>query len=250
MGIYADMQKRRAEQYDTALEAKVREWMEAVLGYRLRGATFREALMDGTAICELINKLRPGTIKKIHRSPVLMFRRENFGLFQNACVALGCKSNETCVFEDVYDDKNMGLFLINIVARQVQSTPGYSGPVLDAKTNFARLPSPPQSAGPPPQTPPRERSATTGSGYIPSAAEATAFRSEANRTAGQYTQRGVLMNPDDPSAPKPKPVPQTGYVPSLAEAAAFRSEANRMAGRYTEHGIVMNPDENPANKRH
>ena len=192
MGIYADMAKRRAAQYDTALEGRVRSGIEAVLGYRLQGATFREGVMDGTAICELVNKLRPGTIKKVHRSSVLMFRRENFGFFQQACVGLGCKPDETSVFEDVYDDKNMGLFLVNIVAlaRQVQSKPGYSGPVLDdAKAGFVPPSSPSQFtpeapvARPPPQAAPSGSAPKTGSGYIPTAAEAVAFQSEANRNA-------------------------------------------------------------------
>jgi hypothetical protein len=235
MGMYADLQKRRLEQYDTALEARVRQWIEAVLGSPIKGATFREGLMDGVVVCELVNKLVPGAIKKIHRSWILMFRRENFGFFQNACIAVGCKPDETCVFEDVYDDKNMGLFLVNVVAlaRQVQVKPGYSGPILDdAKAGFV----PPAAAGASPKT----------TGYIPSVAEEAARMAEANRAAGQHTAHGIIMGTGGASAQGPKA--GAGYIPSAAEEAARIAEANRAAGRYTQHGIVMNPRENPTNK--
>lgn len=132
MGIYADLANKRKAAYDVELEGRVRQWIEGVLGYTLEGPSFRESLMDGVAICELVNKLSPGKIPKIHRSKIAMFRRENFGFFQRACLDLGCKEAETCVFEDVYDDRNMGLFLTNILAlaRNTQYKPGYSGPIL------------------------------------------------------------------------------------------------------------------------
>ena len=131
MGIYAEYQKKREQSYDVELEKRVREWIEGNLGRKLDGP-FRESLMDGTAVCDLINKLSPGKITKIHRSKIAMFCRENFGFFQRACLDLGCIESETAVFEDVYDNRNMGLFLTNIIAlaRNTQYKPGYNGPIL------------------------------------------------------------------------------------------------------------------------
>jgi hypothetical protein len=149
-GIYADLAKARAAKYDVDLEKRVHQWIEAITGKQLR-PTFREGLMDGTIICELFNKLYPGSIAKIHNSQILMFRRENWGFFQNACVKLGLSDSETAVFEDVYEDRNMGQFLINIVslARKAQYRPGYKGPILADASK--------EGAGAAPPTPPPQQ---------------------------------------------------------------------------------------------
>ncbi|OHS97082.1 Calponin-1 [Tritrichomonas foetus] len=132
--------------YDKELESRCREWVEGVLGRKLEGATFRDAVLDGSALCDLINVLSPGKIPKVHKSKILMFRRENFGFFQRASVDLGVLQNETAVFEDVNDDKNMPQLLTNIIslARNTQFKPGFKGPQLKdaikqtegAKVNF------------------------------------------------------------------------------------------------------------------
>ena len=187
MGIYGDLERKRNANYDYALEGRVRAWIEGIIGRSL-GPNLRESLMDGTILCELINRLRPGTITRIHNSPQIMFRRENFGSFQNACLKLGCKDNETCVFEDVYDNKNMGLFLTNIVslARNVQYKPGYHGPILQdaAKqaeanvTNFsdAQL----------------KRTAC-----MPTKYDEANMKAQKAMETGRYTAHGVVMNPQE-----------------------------------------------------
>jgi hypothetical protein len=229
MGIYADLAAKRAKVYDKELEGRVRTWIESVVD-RTLGDQFRESLMDGAVVCELFNKLKPGTISKIHRSPILMFRRENWGFFQRACIAIGCKEDETCVFEDVYDDKNMGLFLANIVAlaRQTQYEPDYNGPKLQDAT---------KNSGP-------GQVSHAEAKYIPSKAEEAALIAHEAKVQARHTEHGILMNPNDPGV---KPSEQ--YIETAADEAVAKAEAARTASRYIEHGIVMNPAENPANSK-
>jgi hypothetical protein len=229
MGIYADLAVKRAEAYDKELESRVRTWIEGIIERPL-GDEFRESLMDGTAVCELFNKLKPGTISKIHNSPILIFRRENWGLFQRACIAIGCREEETCVFEDVYDDRNMGLFLTNIVAlaRQTQYEPGYNGPMLQDAT---------KNSGP-------GQVSRAEAKYIPSKAEEAALMAHEAKVQARHTEHGILMNPNDSGV---KPSEQ--YIETAADEAVAKAEAARIASRYVEHGIVMNPTENPANKK-
>jgi hypothetical protein len=275
MGLYADLAKKRAELYDVAVEGRVREWIEGVLGHKLEGASFRESLMDGTVLCELVNTLRPNMIPKIHRSSILMFRRENFGFFQNACLKLGCQETETCVFEDVYDDKNMGLFLVNIIAlaRNTQYEPGYKGPILpDAARNSgqgAAAPSEPRYLGSSVAEQaalaahghkaqahfvdhgviqPGDPAAAPGpGGYLgPTAAEQAALAAHGHKAQAHFVDHGIIQ-PGDPSTALERG--PAGYLgPTAAEQAAAHGEAARNAGRYVQHGIVQNPDENPANK--
>jgi hypothetical protein len=241
-GIYADLAAKRASKYDVDLEKRVQAWIEGVSGITISGP-FREGLMDGVVLCELINKIKPGTIAKIHRSSILMFRRENFGFFQNACLKLGCVSDETAVFEDVYEDRNMGQFLINIVAlaRHTQYQPGYTGPILADASKDAT------GTAPAPKTPP--------GGYIPTYEEEAQRVALEAKEASRYVEHGILSNPADnayhgqkvtsPPATHAAAAPPPGkYIPTFTDAANDQALKAKTTGMYVEHGILMNPEDN------
>jgi hypothetical protein len=231
MGIYADLAKKRADQYDKGLESRVRAWIDGVLGITIPDP-FRQALGDGQILCDLLNKLKPGIIPKIHRSKIMLVCRENFGFFQKACLKIGLHEAETCVFEDVYEDRNMGQFLTNIIAlaRFVQFEPDYKGPQLpDATKNSG-------SGG----------HVAPTVGYIPTFTEQAGQHAADVKAAARYTEHGIMMNPNDPNAPK---VPSSkGYIPTKEDEAAAVATASKAQARYIQHGIVMNPSENPAAK--
>jgi hypothetical protein len=237
-GIYADLAKKRAEKYDVELEKRVQTWIEAIIGRPLQ-PTFREGLMDGQAVCELFNKLVPKSIPKIHKSPIVMFRRENFGFFQNACVKLGLKPGETAVFEDVYEDRNMGQFLINIVAlaRKTQYQPGYNGPILADAIREAQ-----GGTGPSPAATPK---------YIPSLAEEAQKVALDAKEASRYVEHGIIANPDahvysgkKDAVAGPAPAAPGKYIPTAQELAQKQAQEALDAGKYREHGIMMNPSDN------
>jgi hypothetical protein len=235
-GIYADLAATRAAKYDPELEKRVHAWIEAVTGKQLR-PTFRESLMDGQVVCELFNKLYPGSIPKIHNSTVLMFRRENWGFFQNACVKLGLSDSETAVFEDVYEDRNMGQFLTNIVglARKAQYRPEYKGPILaDASKEAvaAAAPSAPQK-------------------YIGTLQEEAARKAEEAKDSARYVEHGILVNPEvhvhhgqKDAGPAKAPAAGGKYIPTAQEVAAKKVQDQQEAGRYREHGIIVDPSSN------
>lgn len=237
-GIYADLAAKRQAKYDVELEGRVRTWIESVIGRPIPG-NFREGLMDGTIVCELINKLSPGLIPKVHKSTVLMFRRENFGFFQNACLKLGLKDSETAVFEDVYEDRNMGLFLTNVIAiaRVTQYKPGYAGPILPDAT--------PEATGAPGPSPAAKQK------YISSFAEEAAKTAEGVKEAARYVEHGILSDPNanvfhGQKDGKPGQAPQAtqaAYHPSVQDQHAEKGQKVIEETRYREHGIIMNPDE-------
>ena len=232
MGIYADYAAKRKEKYDVALEGRCREWIEGNLGRKLEGPTFRESLMDGVAVCDLINVLAPGTIKKIHKSPILMFRRENFGSFQNACLKLGCKEIETAVFEDVYDDKDMGQFLINIIAlaRNTQYKPGYKGPILqDAAKNSGQ----------------GKAVAATAAPYLgPTFTEQANKEIGDNIKEGRYVEHGIVMDPSKNVTHGKAEEKRYAYCGDYTDDAMRQAQEAKNDARYTEHGIIMDPSQN------
>ena len=231
MGIYAGYAAKRKAKYDVELEGRCRDWIEGNLGRKLEGPTFRESLMDGVAVCDLINVLAPGTIKKIHKSPILMFRRENFGSFQRACLKLGCKEIETAVFEDVYDDKDMGQFLINIIAlaRNTQYQPGYKGPILpDAAKNSGQ----------------GKAVAATAAPYLgPTFTEQANKEIGENIKEGRYTEHGIVMDPSK-NKKDPEPEKKYKYVGDYTDDAMRQAQEAKNDARYVEHGVIMDPSKN------
>lgn len=66
------LQPRNKEQ-----EQEVLNWISAVLGEPLPSAAYEDYLKDGIVLCKLINKLSPGSVKKIQE------RGTNFQLMEN-----------------------------------------------------------------------------------------------------------------------------------------------------------------------
>uniref|UniRef100_S4RFL8 Calponin-homology (CH) domain-containing protein n=1 Tax=Petromyzon marinus TaxID=7757 RepID=S4RFL8_PETMA len=56
-----------AQKYDLQKEQELRAWMEEITGLSI-GSNFQMGLKDGVILGELINKLRPGSVRKINRS--------------------------------------------------------------------------------------------------------------------------------------------------------------------------------------
>lgn len=58
-----------AAKRNPAQDAEAQEWIEAILGAKFPpGQAYDDVLKDGTILCQLINKLAPGSIAKINTS--------------------------------------------------------------------------------------------------------------------------------------------------------------------------------------
>lgn len=58
-------------------EAEVLQWIADVLGEKLPNGVYEDVLKDGIVLCKLINKIAPGSVKKIQE------RGTNFQLMEN-----------------------------------------------------------------------------------------------------------------------------------------------------------------------
>ena len=174
--------------YDTELEARVKNWIEGVIGHPLEGPTFRDQIVDGSALCELVNNFLPKKITKIHKSKIMMFQRENYGSFQKACISLGVQANETCTFEDVYNNTNLGQVLVCIIslARKVQFEPGYNGPILEDARPIAQATHQEFTA---------EQLARTAA--APTISQAAFNEIGKTMEEGRYVEHGIIANPHE-----------------------------------------------------
>uniref|UniRef100_A0A672MSV3 LIM and calponin homology domains 1b n=1 Tax=Sinocyclocheilus grahami TaxID=75366 RepID=A0A672MSV3_SINGR len=105
---------------------------------------FRGGLDNGILLCELLNTIRPGLVKKINRLPTPVAALDNVALFLKGCLELGLKSSQLFDPGDLQDtsarsnkgpdnNKKLKNVLINIywLGRAANCSTTYNGPTLD-----------------------------------------------------------------------------------------------------------------------
>jgi len=124
---------------DTDLESQTRAWIEAVLGEKLGECSLQEELKDGVVLCNLMNKLKPGSCVKPSTSKMPFKQMENVAAYLSACKDIGVQPFEMFMTVDLFENKNMQAVLVNLqsVGRIAQGLPGYSGPIFGAKVATA-----------------------------------------------------------------------------------------------------------------
>ncbi|KAL1021666.1 hypothetical protein UPYG_G00016310 [Umbra pygmaea] len=126
---------------------EAQRWIEEVTNKSFGGVNFRSALENGVLLCDLINQLKPGIIKKMNRLSTPIAGLDNINVFLRACAKLGL--NEAQLFHpgDLQDvstratlrglesNRRVKNVLITIywLGRKAQVDPLYSGPQLNLK---------------------------------------------------------------------------------------------------------------------
>ncbi|XP_042613563.1 LIM domain only protein 7-like isoform X4 [Cyprinus carpio] len=126
---------------------EAQRWLEEVTKKQFGSKSFRVALEDGVLLCDLINTLKPGIIKRVNRLSTPIAGLDNVNVFLRACEKLGL--NEAQLFHpgDLQDvstrvtvrreetSRRLKNVLITIywLGRKAQSDPFYTGPQLNLK---------------------------------------------------------------------------------------------------------------------
>ncbi|XP_048052938.1 LIM domain only protein 7b isoform X2 [Megalobrama amblycephala] len=126
---------------------EAQRWLEEVTKKRFGSKSFRVALEDGVLLCDLINTLKPGIIKRVNRLSTPIAGLDNVNVFLKACEKLGL--NEAQLFHpgDLQDvstrvtvrreetSRRLKNVLITIywLGRRAQTDPFYTGPQLNLK---------------------------------------------------------------------------------------------------------------------
>ncbi|KAG8265602.1 Muscle-specific protein 20 [Homalodisca vitripennis] len=120
--------KRDPEQEKEALE-----WIEAVLGKKFpAGEEYEDILRDGQVLCEVMNKLLPGSIKKINTSGGDFKLMENINNFQKAMKDYGVPDLDVFQTVDLYNKKDIAQVTTTLFAlgRTTYNHPEWPGPWL------------------------------------------------------------------------------------------------------------------------
>nr|XP_015220017.1 PREDICTED: LIM domain only protein 7 isoform X13 [Lepisosteus oculatus] len=127
--------------------AEAQRWMEEVTNKKFGSNNFRSALENGVLLCDLINKIKPGIIKKVNRLSTPIAGLDNVNVFLKACGRLGLKEAQLFHPGDLQDlstrvtvkpeetDRRLKNVLITIywLGRKAQTDPFYNGPHLNLK---------------------------------------------------------------------------------------------------------------------
>uniref|UniRef100_A0A452U417 LIM domain 7 n=1 Tax=Ursus maritimus TaxID=29073 RepID=A0A452U417_URSMA len=120
---------------------------QAVTEKNFETKDFRASLENGVLLCDLVNKLKPGVIKKINRLSTPIAGLDNINVFLKACEQIGLKEAQLFHPGDLQDlsnrvtvrqeetDRRVKNVLITLywLGRKAQSNPYYNGPYLNLK---------------------------------------------------------------------------------------------------------------------
>ncbi|XP_030634776.1 calponin 1, basic, smooth muscle, a [Chanos chanos] len=104
-GLSAEVKSKLAQKYDPQMEEALRLWIQDVTGRRIPD-NFMEGLKDGVILCELINKLQPGSVKKVNNSTQNWHQLENIGNFVRAIQEYGLKPHDIFEANDLFENVN------------------------------------------------------------------------------------------------------------------------------------------------
>eukprot|EP00735_Rhodelphis_limneticus_P014255 TRINITY_DN825_c0_g1::TRINITY_DN825_c0_g1_i1::g.25462::m.25462 TRINITY_DN825_c0_g1::TRINITY_DN825_c0_g1_i1::g.25462 ORF type:complete len:228 (+),score=69.79,sp/Q24799/MYPH_ECHGR/42.26/4e-37,CH/PF00307.26/1.6e-17,CAMSAP_CH/PF11971.3/0.002,CDC24/PF06395.6/0.089,CDC24/PF06395.6/6.9e+03 TRINITY_DN825_c0_g1_i1:55-738(+) len=129
-GLDAELAAKQAAKYDPTLEKQAAEWITAMTGHEFGPGNFFNDLKSGTILCELINKIKPGTIPKIQQSSLPFKQMENIQSFLTAAEKLGANKFDLFQTVDLYElqNKNQVVNCLLALGSVAQKVPGYNGP--------------------------------------------------------------------------------------------------------------------------
>jgi len=121
-GFTADITKKIDSKYDSDLEAQAVEWICSLLPDSCNGAKpsgkeeLHAWLKDGVVLCNLVNALKGGSVRKINASKMAFKQMENIGNFLSACENLGLNKLDLFQTVDLYEAANMPQVISGILA--------------------------------------------------------------------------------------------------------------------------------------
>lgn len=108
----------------------ISEWIECVTGEKQSVLSLAEWLRDGMILCRLINKIKPGTIKRINKMRAPSCKRENIASFRAAVQTFGVEESELFATPDLFEERDLDAVVrcIYTLGCVIQTTvPEFSG---------------------------------------------------------------------------------------------------------------------------
>ncbi|XP_061619528.1 LIM domain only protein 7-like isoform X2 [Phyllopteryx taeniolatus] len=100
---------------------EAQRWIEEVTGKSFGCSDFRAALENGVLLCDLINQLKPGIIKKLNRLSTPIAGLDNINVFLKACGKLGLNESQLFHPGDLQDLSNRAIVRRNESSRRLKN---------------------------------------------------------------------------------------------------------------------------------
>jgi hypothetical protein len=116
-------------------ERQAISWVQGCTGLTCSGS-FAAWLKDGTVLCNLVNAIHPGSVRKINQSKMPFKQMENIKSFLEASRALGVRPHDCFETLDLFEEKDLMLVAqtLHALGSAVQkSCPNFAGPKLGVK---------------------------------------------------------------------------------------------------------------------
>merc|ERR1712142_368267 len=93
---------------DPVLEGEILEWIAAMTGKgKPEKVKYEDFLGDGLVLCELINKLRPGSVKELSKGSGNFAKMENVAAFTKGVTAYGVQKEDMFASCDLVERRNI-----------------------------------------------------------------------------------------------------------------------------------------------
>ncbi|XP_060530864.1 muscle-specific protein 20 [Cylas formicarius] len=136
MSLERQVQAKIAAKRNPQQDKEAQEWVETILGAKFPpGQLYEDVLKDGTILCQLINKLAPGSIPKINTSGGQFKFMENITNFQAAIKKYGVPDIDVFQTVDLWEKKDIAQVTNTLFAlgRATYKHPEWPGPNLGPK---------------------------------------------------------------------------------------------------------------------
>mmetsp|Transcript_22499 Transcript_22499/g.89073 ORF Transcript_22499/g.89073 Transcript_22499/m.89073 type:complete len:247 (+) Transcript_22499:30-770(+) len=119
--------------------AEAQAWVESMLGEPFTG-DFGEHLKSGVVLCNLINTLKPGTIKKVNKNRMPFMQMENINAYIDACKReFGIPDQYNFMTIDLFEAKNLGQVATNLVTLKRESGHGFEKAAVADQSGLVNL---------------------------------------------------------------------------------------------------------------
>ncbi|XP_041973056.1 muscle-specific protein 20 [Aricia agestis] len=136
MSLERQVRLKLASKRNPEQEKEAQEWIETILGAKFPpGEAFEDVLKDGTVLCQLINKIKPGSVNKINTSGGQFKMMENITNFQAAIKNYGVPDIDVFQTVDLWEKKDIAQVVSTLFAlgRETYRHAEWKGPFLGPK---------------------------------------------------------------------------------------------------------------------
>ncbi|KAL1110120.1 hypothetical protein AAG570_008197 [Ranatra chinensis] len=136
MSLERAVRAKLAGKRDAQQEKEAQEWIETVLGQKFPpGELFEDVLKDGQILCQVMNKLKPGSVPKINSSGGQFKMMENINAFQKALKEYGVADVDVFQTVDLWEKKDIAQVTTTLFAlgRTTYKHSEWKGPYLGPK---------------------------------------------------------------------------------------------------------------------